>query len=197
MDDGYEYRCTYSDKDSEFTNDMNIAGCLQSTQDSSNHGKWAVTKLTGFRSQKGEAVQPIMNTSFDLIKKADQISKDIVTGFIKDAQTLLPNEKSTYYNIPELIFILTIIYYFNPEYFTIHGKYMRLNETKDTVERFMDPEAFWIRNTVYGNIVITKEDKGKFIWTFKTIEPPEETEIAIGIDSSGKAHANIHRLLDI
>ena len=75
-----------------------------------------------------------------------------------------------------------MVYYLNPEYFTSHGESMRLNENKDEVWNIGHHKL----NTVYGNILITKEDKGKFIWRFKTIEPADDVTLAIGIDSSQK-----------
>ena len=125
-----------------------------------------------------------MSTKFDVIKKVDQRTKSIINGFMKEAQSLLPFQDNSYYNIPDLVFMITILYYFNPEYFSVHGRNMELNENKDIMG------SHGGRNTVYGNIVITKKDRGKFIWTFKLIEPKENVIMTIGIDSSNKAFVN-------
>ena len=46
----------------------------------------------------------------------DQRIMDIVNGFIKYIQLLLPNEHNTYYNIPELVNHKCIDYCYNPYY---------------------------------------------------------------------------------
>ena len=128
-----------------------------------------------------------MAADFQSVKKVDQRTRDIVNGFIKQTQSILPSNDNPYYNIPSLVFILTILYYSNPEYFTIHGENMKVNENKDVIECI---RAIRDNNTVYGNFVITKEDKGKFMWTFKLYKAESGAIARIGIDSSNKKFAN-------
>ena len=130
-----------------------------------------------------------MATNFEKIKRCDQRTRDLVNHFIRTAQTLLQSNDNPYYNIPPLVFALTLLYFWNPEYFTVHGNYIKLNETKDIME-FTEDYDNSNSNTAYGNIVITKNDTGKFIWTFKIVKPHQEAIIAIGIDSSNKKFVN-------
>ena len=134
-----------------------------------------------------------MTTNFDVIKLIDQRTKDIVNGFIKDVQSLLPNNKNTYYNIPSLVMMIITLYYYKPEYFTVHGNYIKLNEDKNVIQymyKAMEDAKFipsyQRHNTVYGNIIINRNSTGKYIWKFNIIEPNTEAIICIGIDSSNK-----------
>ena len=45
---------------------------------------------------------------------------------------MLPNEKNSYFNIPELVVMLTMVYHWIPEYFAVHGKRITLNEDGTT-----------------------------------------------------------------
>ena len=130
-----------------------------------------------------------MTAHFDLIKATDQKTKDIVNGFIRDSQNLLPNDKNQYYNIPSLVFIITILYYYNPEYFTIHGDLMELNQDKNivTMNGFYSSTSI---KAVYGNVMIEMGSTGKHIWTFNIIKPNQQAIIVIGIDSSNKQFIN-------
>ena len=127
-----------------------------------------------------------MTLNFELLKGADPRTKDIVNGFIKNSQVLLPNEENAYYNIPSLVFMMTLLYYYNPEYFTKHGRDISLNETKNIAH--LEKSAGY--STVYGNITITKKDQGKHIWTFNISEPNKQVIMTIGIDSSAKRFLN-------
>ena len=129
-------------------------------------------------------------TNFEAIKNADQKTKDIVNCFMKQLQELLPYQQNPYYNIPAIVFMITMSYYYNPEYFTTYGNYMQLNEDKNEI--YLQPSAKYelVTNTAYGNIVITKSDIGKHIWTFKIIETNKEVVMGIGLDSSNKEFPN-------
>ena len=95
---------------------------------------------------------------------------------------MLPNEKKSYFNIPELVVMLTMVYYWIPEYFAVHGKRITLNEDGTTFNFTSLTQT--TTNTAYGNIRIHRNDKGKFLWTFKILEANDDTIISIGIDSS-------------
>ena len=127
---------------------------------------------------------------FQDMKKVNQKTRDIVYSFVKQVQSVLPNQDNPYYNIPPLVFMLATIYYFNPEYFTSHGDCMKLSGNNDTIQSIGDKCGTTSINTVYGNIIIRREDTGKFIWTFKIIQPPNEVILIIGIDSSKKECIN-------
>ena len=67
-----------------------------------------------------------MSANFEKIKNIKQRDKDIVNGFIKKCELLLPKNNS-YYNIAQLIHYLISLYYVSQEYFTKHGYNMSLN----------------------------------------------------------------------
>ena len=56
-----------------------------------------------------------MTFNLEESKLADQKSRDLVFGFIKEAQRLFPID--TYYNIPALITHVCLVYYYIKEYF--------------------------------------------------------------------------------
>ena len=110
------------------------------------------------------------------IEDVDQLTKDIVFGFIRECEKLLLN--NDIYIIPSIIYHICINYYWMKEYFTLFGKHMKLNDEKNiiqNIDNFVD--------TAYGNIQI---DNKLFLyeWNFKIIK--HFAEIAIGIESSNK-----------
>ena len=52
-----------------------------------------------------------MATDFDKAKGADQHTKDVVNGFIRQSQSLLPDDH--YHCIPELVILFCILYYYD------------------------------------------------------------------------------------
>ena len=122
---------------------------------------------------------------FDEIKKIDERTKIIVLGYIRLCQKLLSSKNNPYYNIPELINYLCIIYYHHSEYFTKHGQFIQLNQNNDTITRILKVSN--TDNSVYGNILIDAAVNLNIIysWTFKIIE---SSLMFIGIDSSNKKH---------
>ena len=69
-------------------------------------------------------------SSLNTTKLADQRTKDIVNGFIKQYQKLLSKNNIYHYNIPSLIQNLCLNYYWIKEYFTFHGVDIILNKDK-------------------------------------------------------------------
>eukprot|EP01084_Bolivina_argentea_P271813 462582_1 len=59
---------------------------------------------------------------------------------------------------------MCLLYYWNPEYFTVHGSKMILKDNRHTVET---NSASFVENTAYGNIEINKNDYIKCIWDFE------------------------------
>ena len=131
-----------------------------------------------------------MPFSLEAIKSIDQRTQDIANGFIRASQSLIINDNHPYYNIPSLVFVITVLYYYNPEYFTIHGQFIKLNKDKDTVT--LTNEYSFISGTAYGNVIIDKRSKGSHIWTFSVVKPDcsGQGEMTIGIDSSRKKFAD-------
>ena len=120
-------------------------------------------------------------------KKADAITKDIVNGYIKRQQILLPYTQNAYYVIPSLVTHLVIAYFYNPEFFTDHdANFIQVNEAKDTATYFKGNDVY---KTVYGNVKINKESFfNKFIWEYRITRESilGELIISIGLDASGK-----------
>ena len=122
-----------------------------------------------------------------LSKKVNQRSVDIVNGYIKCAQLLLPYRQNPYYNIPEIVNQICINFYNNPEYFTKYNSdVIQLNDDKTMI--IMPDGMFFGNGTSYGNVDIIDDNRLKYIWKFKIKSCSYHTLMAIGIDSSSKAY---------
>ena len=122
---------------------------------------------------------------------ADQGTKDLVNGYIKQYQSLLPHEENSYYTIPALVIHLILSFYYNPEYFTAHGSFTTLNKECDIFEYNAKEEIYHNSNSVYGNIEIVQQMYcNKFLWEFEIISIEEIICVAIGLDSSDKEYPN-------
>ena len=120
---------------------------------------------------------------------ADEHTKDIVNGYLRLEQDLLPHTENSYYTIPALVIHLILSFFYNPEYFTIHGSRTKLNEDYDTF-KFTKDQGNYGLNTTYGNIEIHKEMYcNNFIWKFEIISIKTPICVAIGIDSSNKQYS--------
>ena len=111
---------------------------------------------------------------------ADQRTKDIVFGFIKQSQNLF-NKNSIYHNIPSLVHNLCLNYFWISEYFTLHGSDITLNKDKNIAKVNKENS----NGTVYGNVDIDINALVKYEWIFET---SGFEEICIGIDSSNKQY---------
>lgn len=122
-------------------------------------------------------------------KCTDQCTIDIVNGYLKEHQLLLPFQESAYYLIPALVTQLIISFYYHLEYFTAHGPHIKINATKDTAtyaEGNFNPY-----NTVYGNIRINKDNYcNKFLWEYKIRNIAQGLVLSIGLDGSKELHIN-------
>ena len=122
----------------------------------------------------------IDNDFFSKFKSVDSDTKDMVFGYIRKCQHLLPNNNS-YYNIPSLVEHICIIYCWIPEYFSDHGHVITLNDNKNIAKNKHNDGQ-----TVYGNCDIV-DNTMLYQWTFKIIG---SEYIYIGIDSSNKNYIN-------
>eukprot|EP01084_Bolivina_argentea_P148404 259461_1 len=119
-------------------------------------------------------------------KKYNQITKDIMIGYVKHIQSLLKN-----YDIPPLIIHICLQYYDNCylEVFTKIGNNLNINKQFNTIENKLCNK--W--GTAYGNMEINNKNIDNiniYIWTFKIISIYEGSTISIGIDSSKKQNIN-------
>ena len=117
-----------------------------------------------------------------LLQKVTQRTLDIVNGYMKQAQLLLPCKDNSYYNIPELVNVICTDFYKNPEYFAKYDQdALQLDEEKTTIIPKVESFA-----TCYGSINIVNDNVSKCIWQFKILS--QNGIIAIGIDSSNKQY---------
>ena len=129
-----------------------------------------------------------MTSFFQRYKQADQHTIDIVNGYIKRKQTLLPFIQNVYYMIQSLVTHLIIAFFYNPEFFTDHDEnFIKLNEARDIATYFKGDDDC---KTVYGNFKINKHCYfSKFIWEYKIMRQDDFLVISIGLDTSNKSHA--------
>ena len=101
-----------------------------------------------------------MSFTLEDSKLTDQKSKDLVFGFIKEAQGLLPS--STYYNIPALVAHVCLVYYYLNEYFdpeNIESFEFQDEEAKDCIVK---TNNLWC--CAYLHTVVSS---GKHHWKFE------------------------------
>ena len=123
------------------------------------------------------------NSSFMKIANIDQKAIDVVSGYIRQCQKLLP-KNNIYYTIPSLVEQMCITYYWIHEYFTVYGDNITLDKINNIASSILDEYNI---ETIYGNIII--DDKPIiYKWIFKILKL--ESIIIIGIDSSNKQFCN-------
>ena len=109
--------------------------------------------------------------------------KDVVFGFMRQMQLLLPNDTNPYYNIPPLVIYICLYYYRHYEIFTLCGDEMSINKTNNIVK------CHRYYNTVYGNVIIDGSSQAIHVWKLKILENIRKY-IYVGIDSSNKQVRN-------
>ena len=86
---------------------------------------------------------------FARLKHICQRDKDIIIGYIREAQSLLPNDNNPYYNIPEIVGITTMLYFHLAEYFEFHGDGLEISDDKRMIT-YKTGEP--VIGAVYGNV---------------------------------------------
>ena len=126
---------------------------------------------------------------FSMTQHFDQKIKDIVLGFTREVQALLPYQQRSYYNIPLLVSHIIIWYYSPIEYFTAHGGSIIISKSKEiAILQYKNPLA---SNTFYGAFKINKNGNyNKLIWNLLINIPNDQTIAVIGIDSSNQTAVN-------
>ena len=120
----------------------------------------------------------------NLLKIADQRSKDTVFGYLRELQNMVDPDYST----PQQIEYCCLEYYLSKEVFTERGDNMTINQTMDMVTNAAKAD-----NTAYGSIIIDPSNQdnkiSEYKWDFKflTVEP---RFVYIGLDSSDKENIN-------
>ena len=126
------------------------------------------------------------------LDKVDERMELIVFGYCHD------HEKKWCLNIAALVKHICLKYYKIHEEFTIYGKYLKINDSKDIVEASDHKESMMgAYGTVYGNIDIGNDPSiSEYKWKFKILDAPSgpahtsldpQFHVVIGIDSSNKS----------
>ena len=130
-------------------------------------------------------------------KVIDQDQTDLITGYFRRIKRIIDiDDNNPYYDAPELVVYVTVLYHWIQEFFTVcaEGK-MKISDAKDTVDTIgLSGSA-----TVYGNVAIDGSILAKYIWEFKVIyRTPVYTITTIGIDASnkGKIHQYFYNVSD-
>ena len=97
-------------------------------------------------------------------------------------------EKNLSLNVPDLITFICLFYYYQFEYFTLHGPRIQLN-AQNNIATVID-EEFDDTHTVYGNIAIDCNEKVICEWKIKILKFNSNDFIYFGIDSSNKSKAD-------
>ena len=109
--------------------------------------------------------------------------KNVVFGFMRQMQLLLPTDTNPYYIIPPLVIYICLYYYRHYEIFTLFGDKMSINEANNIVK------CHGNYNTVYGKVIIDGLSQAIHVWKVKILELKYGC-IYVGIDSSNKAVIN-------
>ena len=100
-----------------------------------------------------------MMSSLQRVKEIDQMSADLVLGYIKNAESLLQLQ-----NVPLLVSYRILLFYYLKEYFAKSGKGMEISQDKLMIIKRNG--AGWI-NTTYLKRWIDSESKKILRWKFK------------------------------
>ena len=120
----------------------------------------------------------------DLVKAkaVNQRDEDLTFGYLREAQLLLPNDDNPYYNIPEIVAFITVLYFHMAEYFEFCGDNLNLSDDRMTVKYVLD---YMEETSAYGAIRINQQDKiKKYIWTFRVENIDNSASINFGIVES-------------
>eukprot|EP01084_Bolivina_argentea_P001714 3161_1 len=141
----------------------------------------------------------MMAFNFEEVQFIDQINKDIVFGYIRIAQKLLPSN-NPYYNIPTLVLHACLLYYVPKECFDQIGAEMKIMyDDNDNNNNIVELKSGSVWNTAYGSFVIdaNKNCNAIYQWKIKLIKLHTYSHgqslshgyyCGIGIDSSSIAH---------
>eukprot|EP01084_Bolivina_argentea_P070957 129041_1 len=126
---------------------------------------------------------------YDRIKTVDSKTQSIVYGFIQRIEAMLHRTMI----IPFEIVSICLLYYFNPEYFTIHGKNITLLDKNQAIKGGKSSAGINLFGTAYGNVEINTNNLVNCIWTFEINKHHINDIIGIGISSSKKLKPNEYR----
>ena len=137
---------------------------------------------------KTEEKQNIINDKsqniFKNMEDIDQNTLDLVNGFIKKSQILLPHKLNTFYIIPKLVLFTILSYYHEMEYFdkNLCGPIFKITNENKTINNINNTDYGY--KTCYGAKIISSMLNKTYIWTIKNNET-QTGGLCIGIDNAG------------
>lgn len=117
------------------------------------------------------------------IKGVDQYSTQIVFGWIKSLENVLPNHNNQHYIIPELVKCWCLLYFHDKEYFVTTDDDIDINEAGNIAT----VTGNWSQQ-IFGHLSIDLNSNLKWIWTIKIINGELKhwyNYIHIGITAKG------------
>ena len=118
-----------------------------------------------------------MSLNFEDVKLIQQNHKDIVFGYIRGAQQLLPSN-NPYYNISTLVSHTILLFYVINEYFFKYGRHVEVTDDRLTIKHIMGGY-----DTIYGSQRIESNESAIHKWRVKIITCCS-VNLYVGIDSS-------------
>ena len=124
-----------------------------------------------------ETASKIDLKSLSLVPQSD---RDLVKGYLRHYEQVLKeiNDNNPYYNIPELVMILTLFYYTVIDRFDPDKKHKYIKISNDGLTATKITSSNWYRN-VYGSVGIDSMDQKKYQWTVTIAK--HITQIYIGV----------------
>ena len=110
-----------------------------------------------------------MASDFKSLQRISQTQKDLVCGYFKEYQIILSgsNNNNPYYNIPDLLILLTLSFYAIKECFEIKpsNKSITLSNNNQTITK-ITPKT-WDNASIGSQIIDTSQGEGRYKWFIK------------------------------
>ena len=124
---------------------------------------------------------------FGQVKHIPQEDRDLIFGYIREAQSLLPNEDNSYYNIPQIVGFLTVLYFYLAEYFEFAAHNLELSDDGMMIK--WNGSVGGITESAYGNIRINNTTRcKKCVWKFRIDIIDLSSLIEFGLVSADYEH---------
>ena len=123
--------------------------------------------------------------SLEVAKYVDQRTKDVVTGYLKEVQMLLPSD-NVYFTIPDLIYYWIMLYCYQWEFLQQNGDGIELSPERTKAKVKFEPKSDYAA-IVHGNVVINEEtitypgSKYVCVWEIKVIQFAKNKTFSIEI----------------
>ena len=117
---------------------------------------------------------------FSKIKQIKQSEKDVVYGYIRNAEN---DYKLITNNIPELIFFICLMYYYELDIFETYSEKLQISGSRNSIIEKIKYDKYnkWAtwKCSAYGTLWIPSNTNQTFIWTVKYIKGASTTNIGI------------------